>query len=214
MPTTLRAAAQELSDVLVPRRCAACDAYGAILCDACRSSLMALPALCEPGGAPLDMILALGAHAGALRRAVVAVKFKQRRAVGQMLGSMLARRLSIRAEVLLPVPLHTARLLERGFNQAHEIARGIAALTDIPIAGGAIVRTVATQPQTTLSPTQRHRNVCEAFALSAGGEAVRGKRVALVDDVMTTGATLHACATVLRAAGALRVDALVLARRR
>ncbi|MDQ6780113.1 MAG: ComF family protein [Candidatus Eremiobacteraeota bacterium] len=213
MLTALRYAAQEFSDVFVPRRCAACDAFGAMLCHGCCSSLMALPALREPGHGALHEIVAFGAHTGLLRRAVVALKFKQRRALGRMLGSMVARRLPIAADVLVPVPLHHARLMERGFNQAHEIARGIAAQTSLPIADSAIVRTIATQPQTILSPAQRRRNVCSAFAPGARADAVRGKRIALVDDVMTTGATLHACANMLQTAGALRIVALVLARR-
>ena len=125
----------------------------------------------------------------------------------------------------MPVPLHAARRRARGFNQAHDLAAGLG----LPVLG-ALRRVRATAAQTSLSAGARRRNVRGAFALAPLGrcglpwpasprirraamaEAVAGRVVVLVDDVMTTGATLDACAAVLRAAGAAEVRAVTVAR--
>jgi ComF family protein len=113
-------------------------------------------------------------------------------------------------DVVVPVPLHTARLRERGYNQAALLARELAQQAGLPIDEGTLVRKRATAPQVELNAKQRKENVHGAFYCS--GNALTGKRVLLIDDVCTTGATLEACAVALYENGARSVQALTLAR--
>lgn len=115
------------------------------------------------------------------------------------------------ADVILPVPLHRWRLLTRTYNQSAYLARRIAQLSGVPAEYGALRRVKATPSQGGLSASARKRNVASAFAIIKP-EAVSGKRIVLVDDVLTTGATLNACAKVLRHSGATAVDAIVIGR--
>jgi ComF family protein len=109
------------------------------------------------------------------------------------------------------VPLHPRRLWWRGFNQAALLAMTIARRLDQPTDLKSLVRIKMTTPQTSKDHDARHRNVRRAFAVARPGR-IKGQRVLLVDDVMTTGATVDECARVLIAAGAARVDVLTLAR--
>ena len=115
-----------------------------------------------------------------------------------------------RPQALVPVPLHPARLRQRGYDQALELARRLARLGGLPVRADALRRVRATAAQTRLDAAARQRNLQAAFAVRAG--VTLPAHVALVDDVMTTGATLHACARVLLAAGVRRVDAWCIAR--
>lgn len=117
------------------------------------------------------------------------------------------------ADALVPVPLHWSRLWQRRFNQSSALARGIAEQHRIPVADHLLVRARATRPQFGLPRSERAQNVQGAFKVppSVRGEA-RGKKLVLVDDILTTGATADACTKALLRAGASRVDVLVLAR--
>jgi ComF family protein len=127
--------------------------------------------------------------------------------------SRSARELIEHADALVPVPLHPARLLHRRYNQAAEIARPLAVLTGVAYLPDALVRKRATQSQGGKSGSGRRRNVAGAFHVPPGRVAqVAGRRVLLIDDVMTTGATAEGCARALKAAGAVRVDVAVVAR--
>lgn len=112
--------------------------------------------------------------------------------------------------LLVPVPLHRARLRQRGYNQALELARPLAAMLGIPLGQDVLVRTRDTSAQTELDRTARRRNVRGAFAVREN--AVLPDHIALFDDVMTTGATMAECARLLKRAGVQRVDAWALAR--
>jgi ComF family protein len=118
------------------------------------------------------------------------------------------------ADLLVPVPLHWLRLAARRYNQAAELAQAIGALTRIPTATTALIRTKATQSQGAMpSARARAKNVVRAFALAETGKAkVAGRRVVIVDDVLTTGATVSACAKALAKAGAASVSVVTLAR--
>lgn len=117
------------------------------------------------------------------------------------------------ADALVPVPLYWTRLWQRRFNQSAELARRIAARSGVAAIDDALVRTRATVPQVGLVRAERAKNVHGAFAVPPERRAaVRGKRIVLIDDVLTTGATANACARILRRAGAKSVDVLVLAR--
>ena len=127
--------------------------------------------------------------------------------------SRTARDLIEEADAIVPVPLHPLRLLRRRYNQAAEIARPLAALTGTPYLADALVRKRATATQGGKSGSGRRRNVAGAFAVPPGRAApVKGLRVRLIDDVLTTGATAEGCARALKAAGAARVDLAVVAR--
>jgi ComF family protein len=118
-----------------------------------------------------------------------------------------------RPEMLLPVPLAPARLRERGYNQAWELARRVARLCGIGARADLLSRPIDTAHQADLPRALRLANLRAAFIVEPGGrETLRGRHVALVDDVLTTGATVHECALVLLRAGAASVDAWVLAR--
>jgi len=111
----------------------------------------------------------------------------------------------------VPVPLHAARLRWRGFNQAALLGAAVARRTGHPIQVNALIRTRATETQTAKERGERYRNVRGAFSVRKPA-AMLNRRILLVDDVMTTGATVDECARTLIAAGARRVDVLALAR--
>ena len=114
-------------------------------------------------------------------------------------------------DALVPVPIHPARRRERGYNQAEEICAEIRGFLALPVLPSALRRTRATQSQTRLDRRKRGRNLDGAF-VCPDPEAIRGKRLILVDDVFTTGATMGRCAELLLAGGAVKVAALALAR--
>lgn len=117
------------------------------------------------------------------------------------------------ADALIPVPLHWTRLFQRRFNQSAELARAISRQKTVPVIDDVLTRIRATPPQVGRARDERAKNVHGAFSIekSLRGE-IKGKRIVLVDDVLTTGATANACARILRRAGASRVDVLTLAR--
>jgi len=117
------------------------------------------------------------------------------------------------ADAIAPVPLHPTRLLARRFNQAAEIARPLAKTANLEFVPDSLVRTRMTETQGGKSGRGRHRNVKGAFAVPENRRRfVKGRRILLIDDVMTTGATLDACAKALLAGGARAVDCAVVAR--
>jgi ComF family protein len=159
---------------------------------------------------PVDFAVAAFRYEFPVDRMIQALKYAGQLAHADALGSALAE-VSLaagRLDALVALPLAAARQRERGFNQAAQIARRVAALRGIALLPG-LVRVRDTPPQASLLPRERARNVRGAFAAR---RPFTGLRVAIVDDVMTTGASLHAAARALRAAGAREVGALVVAR--
>ncbi len=145
---------------------------------------------------------------------VHALKFSSARSFGRALGLMLAEHLRSRVETeavdaLVAVPLHRHRLLERGYNQALEIARPVAAELKLPLLIAGITRTLPTRPQSELDLHERHASVTGAFSVS---RKLDGRHIAVVDDVITTGATVNSVAVALRLAGAAEVQAWAVAR--
>lgn len=131
------------------------------------------------------------------------------RLLGGLMADYLAQNETVLPELIVPVPLHGRRLRERGFNQALELARPVAARLGVPLAWRQVMRTRATDPQSDLPAKLRSRNVKGAFAAAAGFAA---QRVAIVDDVMTTGYTANELAATLRRAGAADISVWVCAR--
>jgi ComF family protein len=180
---------------------------GALPCDACRRT--------PP---PYAFARAVAQYRDGMREAIHAMKYRGRPVLATPLGRLLAeagtRALPIPSgdwDGLVPVPLHPARLAERGFNQAELLAAPCAARWRLPVLGRALVRARPTLPQTDLDAAARRANVRDAFRVLHPSE-VRGRRILLVDDVLTTGATAGAAARALRAAGATAVGVLTLAR--
>ena len=214
-------------DTIFPPRCVGCGQRGHWLCPAClrRVERLTLPlcAVCghpsDPAGAAhgcgrstLTSISAAGVYAGPLRDAVHALKYTGRHGVAATLAELLAPALAplVReGDLLVPVPLHPSRQRERGYNQAAIVASELRYLLPLELESGALRRTRATADQVTLSGEQRARNVRGAFAVA--GDGVTGRRIWLLDDVYTTGATLRAGAQALRAAGASEVRGAVVA---
>ena len=223
----LEAAGIMLLDVVYPRRCAGCGERGTWLCNKCETALLRFTApLCPSCGIPdvlgscrcdelpgsIEQVRSVGPYGGWLRGAVVQVKYHGEWARLRHLGPMLAEASSdlLPADAMVPVPLHPTRRKQRGFNQTEKLADELSRLTAVPVQL-ALQRTRWTTPQVRLGAERRQENVQSAFAL-APGQRVRGQRLILVDDVITTGATLGACADVLIAAGAVSVNVVTVAR--
>lgn len=153
-----------------------------------------------------------GFYEGLLRSLVIGLKFHQRLVLGHALGSLLAEHPAftrLACDIVVPVPLHHTRLAHRGFNQALELARPLAARLGAQLEPEALVRVRATAPQAGGSRDERQKNILNAFACV---QDIRGKRVLLVDDVYTTGATALEAASALRRGGVGCVDFAALAR--
>jgi len=169
---------------------------------------------CTGRETPLRAVLARYAFEGPLRAAVLAFKYRGRTRLLPFLTSTLEAALQTRpltVDLAVPVPLHAERLRTRGFNQAELLARSLASAHGWALDTSALVRIRETRQQTELPARDRLRNVAGAFAVAAPA-AVASKRVLLIDDVCTTGATLTACAAPLLEAGAEGVWAAVAAR--
>jgi ComF family protein len=164
-----------------------------------------------------DSAFAAAAYRGAARDAVKALKFHGR----MEMGALMARRMTLALDeeqerlgptaALIPVPLHFFRRVHRGFNQSEVLARGVGGMAGLTVLDRALVRAKFTRQQTLLDYDARRRNVAGAFRVADPG-AVRGRAVLLIDDVLTSGATVNECARVLRDAGAAAIHVFTFAR--
>src|SRR5438128_3871580 len=193
-------------DVLLVPRCAGCGEPGSWFCIPCRDE-------CEPVAHDGRLaIRAAGAHAGPLRAAIRRLKYGGEPGLAEDLGVLVALELArdlargVTIDAVLPVPLHRSRAAGRGYDQAFLLAHAVAAHTGLPLRP-ALHRIRGGRPQVELDRVARAANIRGAFVAEAG--ALRGLRVALVDDVTTTGATLMDAAVAARAAGAGGVRAEV-----
>ncbi len=165
--------------------------------------------MCRAGLRGFDAAYSFGAYEGVLRQLIHLYKYRKIPTLARPLSALLARALPREEafDAIVPVPLHWRRRLQRGFNQADLLARGLSRVTGIPVIG-ALGRVRSTSTQAGLSNRSRRQNVTRAFR----SRNVSGKRILLIDDVMTTGATGAACALALKQAGARRVALLTVAR--
>ena len=169
-------------------------------------------ALCRAGAQGFDAAYSFGVYEGALRELIHLFKFEGVRTLARPLAGFLvaAYPRDVRLDAVVPMPLHWRRYWQRGFNQSALLAAEIGRRCGLPVIG-AVRRARATAPQAGLTNARRRANVAGAFVPSRR-RSVRGLRVLLVDDVLTTGATVAACSRALRSAGASYVAVLTLAR--
>ena len=199
-----------LSDLVLPRRCAGCRSPGEWLCLACQDASDAETLVLARGLRGR----AAGTFAGPLREAVHAFKYGGEHALGTELGSLVARLVAtdlaagLLLDAIVPVPLHRARLRERGYDQSLLLAEHVARSCGLPLIP-ALRRIRWSRPQVELDRDRREENANGAFVGVAG--ALRGLRIALMDDVVTTGSTLRAAAAAARACGARSVRAYAVA---
>lgn len=221
-----------LLDLLFPPRCVGCGEVGSLLCARCRDKFeLVRPPLCPHCGRPstngrlcrlcqrdplrIDGIRSVAYFDGTLREAIHHFKYSNRQDLATPLGKLMGnywKQGPLPAEIIVPVPLHRDRLRERGYNQAALLARELGRSAALPVSENGLVRVRATRPQVDLNAQERKENVRDAF--HCPGMELKGKRVLLIDDVYTTGATLEACSIALRGIGARSVWALTLARAR
>ena len=226
-------------DVALPQLCAACrePVEGTGLCPACWSKLsfitrpycerLGIPFVYDPGPGILSMEAIAEPPTYNRARAAVrfdeisrtlvhALKYGDRLDLAPMMGRWIGnagRELLAEADALVPVPLHWRRQWRRRFNQSAMLAAAISAESGVPIAAQALRRVKSTAQQVGLSRSERASNVQGAFKVpDEGRPAVAGRRLVLVDDVLTSGATVEGCARALVRAGAANVDVLIFAR--
>jgi len=230
VPPQLHKLGKAVADLILPQFCLGCGRAGEIICSVCLSRMPRLqPPLCarcglpQNGGKPcrdcsghdlaIDGIRSPLLFESLTREAVHQLKYQNIRVLARPLAALLCDYLTqnpLPAEVLVPVPLHPRRLRERGYNQSDLLCRELAKLSGIATAA-CLKRKSNTPPQArTASVAERHHNMLGAFACLDG--KVRGKKVLLIDDVATSGATLNACAVALKQAEAASVWGLALAR--
>jgi ComF family protein len=236
----LCAALRTLIDVALPPLCPSCReplGQGVGLCATCWSKLsliekpycarLGIPFVYDPGPGLLSMEAMANPPAYDRARAavrydevarslVLAFKYADRLDLAPMMGAWMARagrELLTDADALMPVPLHWRRLWARRFNQAAALAGAISDISGVPVLPDILRRVRATPQQVGLSKTDRTNNVQGAFRVPDGQKpVVHGRRVVLIDDVLTSGATVDTCARALLRAGAAHVDVLVFAR--
>jgi ComF family protein len=226
-------AMRQLLDLLYPPQCAGCQRSGHILCPTCLAQIPPLTSVCQrcsaslsPGSicafcrsAPLKLtaLRAVSAYQEPLRSYIHALKYDGNTRLAQPLGALLVQAyyaLGVRTDGIVPVPLHSERYRQRGYNHAALLAQVCATQTGFPLFEYMLIRHRATLAQVGLEHWERQQNVQGAFSCSptfAGGQ-LRGRTLLLIDDVSTTHSTLEACAAPLFAAGVTAIYGLVLAR--
>lgn len=222
-----------LLGLLFPQRCPVCNknahASSALpLCAGCWDSIQqytspscrtcGLPTVSEHTGLCQNCIadppafsraISYGIYEGVLKEAIHLLKFNKHRRLAKPLARLLADLDLPEANVIVPVPMHIRQLRQREFNQTALIAKHLSSITGIPLEIDALRKTKETSAQIDVDRKERLRNLRKAFA---AGESVQGKRLLLVDDVITTGATMQECAQTLKKAGAIEITVIALAR--
>lgn len=231
----MRSHAFSIGEVIVnfffPKWCVGCGKQGDYFCDKCSRHLARIHApLCPQCGRPqtnstlcpscvcyaaaIDGIRAPFRFEGPIRQAVHDLKYRNIRVLAKPLASLMYDYMSsqnLAGDVLVPVPLHSKRLKERGYNQSGLLARELGRLTRLPVTDGCLVKHRHTAQQAkTSSLKERLENVADVFACK--GTRLKGLTVLLIDDVATSGATMNAAAVALKAAGASSVWGLAIAK--
>jgi competence protein ComFC len=225
--TLIRTFTAPLLDVLFPPACLSCktllSAQEKYVCSSCWATLERITSDHPLYGETRNKLLAEGAVSelyscylfhteGVFQQLAHAMKYEGFVSIGLLFGREIGAALNEkqeRADALIPIPLHKRKIRERGYNQAELIARGISDVTAIPVRTDLVRRTRYTQTQTKLHRDERKKNMEKAFEVPSELRAfAQDKRCILVDDVITTGATIHSCASELLQAGAASVIAV------
>jgi ComF family protein len=228
------------ADLILPPICVHChtpNSEHGILCPACWQGIdFITPPLCDRSGAPMaygggdERLISAAAlrdppifgraraaarFDGVIRNLVHGFKYADRHEVSGLFARMMRSAggaLIREADLLIPVPLHPHKLWKRRYNQAAILAWKLSALTGLPVDAFSLRRVRRTPSPVGLSSEERRANVAAAFAVAPhAAKTIQGKRILLIDDVMTTGSTLSACTRVLKDAGAVQVDCLAVA---
>jgi ComF family protein len=233
MMTSLRRVEQALLDIVFPPRCVNCRRNGDYFCSDCRTAVVpvtlpmcdlcggpvSVPGLCSSClhcPAPVDGVRSVAFFEDPLRRAIHAFKYEGVTALRAPLGELLVegwRRFRPSGDVIMPVPLHSRRARQRGYNQSALLAQVLSQHTGIPVLEKVLMRVRETLPQVELDAQHRWDNVDGAFECRDADE-IGGRAVLLIDDVCTTGATINACADALRPFRPSAIWALTLGRTR
>lgn len=228
---------QTVINLLFPRRCPVCGDIvlpeGALICPSCIQKLSPVKQpTCRKCGKEVfgdrmeycldctrhqhtfESGVALLNYNDAARKSMAAIKYRNRREYLDFYAQALFVRYGkwmnhIQADAFIPVPVHPSRLKKRGFNQAKELADRLSRLTGIPVISNLLIRIRKTAPQKELSPTERLKNLQQAFAVSSTFQHSDfppvPSRVILVDDIYTTGSTVECCTRILKQAGVQEV---------
>lgn len=230
----LQKSSRFLLDLVFPPRCVNCQVANSWLCAACRQEITFIDgAVCDRCGTPMPVTGVGGCpqcqhnplqfidgirsaayfENNPVRPAIHFLKYRNHKAIAAILGEIMAdtyQRYGLETDVIVPVPLHAARLRERGYNQCELLAREVSSLLQLPVDTTSLQRIRPTKSQMKLGATERHQNVIDAFACR--DQALTGRNVLLIDDVCTTGSTLDACACALKQAGVISVWGITLAK--
>jgi ComF family protein len=230
----IKAILKPFIELIAPRHCEVCRTYIGttkrqleFICDRCLDSIPLAPdpsvlmnkLISEFPGDELGISRVCGlfsiSEESNFMELIYSLKYKGHSRIGIELGMLLGRRLQIlhffEYDFIIPLPIHHARTRERGYNQSQVIANGISSIINIPVNNSIVKRKKYTQSQTTLKAEERRNNVSQVFGPKKNYLLVSGKKVLLIDDVLTTGSTLNSCANTLLQLGAKQVDAAVLA---
>ncbi|WP_126380956.1 ComF family protein [Desulfovibrio ferrophilus] len=199
---------------LLPRQGGYCPLCGEMVVDATAAPLVC--GQCRRDPPPWSNLAFYGPYEGLLRELLTGFKFNNRLGLGRLLQALSVEAYHLHGgfqeqpDAVVPVPLHARRLVARGFNQSLEMGRLLAHEMLIPLKPGVLARRRHTPPQAGLPARERRQNVHNAFW--ADEVAIQGRRILLVDDIMTTGGTMRECARTLQRSGAADVSVLVIAR--
>jgi len=225
---------QHVLDYIFPPQCAFCKCSGYVLCTSCLANIHPLTPprclhcygqlithglciACQRHPLQISGLRAVSTYDDPLRSCIHALKYNGHKRLAGPLGSLLAQAFytyGMQADIILPVPLHSERQQQRGYNHASLLAQVCSAQLGIPLQEHILVRHRATPAQVGLGARERQQNVAGAFLCTATPteQTLYRHKILIIDDVCTTGATLEACAAPLFAAGAAAVWGLVLAR--
>ncbi|MEI6511724.1 MAG: ComF family protein [bacterium] len=231
----IRSIGSGISDLLYPPRCAVCRQLGLpSYCDDCLKQIIyieqpfctccGLPGQsklcreCLAGNRAFTSARGVGYYRATLATALKTFKYNASLSLVEPLGKLMTDFLDTEigqdvagVEMVMPVPIHLSRHKKRGFNQARLLAEPVAKHLGLPLSDALLLRTKRTLPQVDLTPEQRRENVSDAFEVRMPSE-IKGRRILLVDDIMTTGSTVTSCSKTLLSAGASSIYVLALAR--